>query len=85
MGIKKSAYKTKESSPSLESVLAEMRPYIQGHGGDISLVKIEDNIVYIKLTGACQTCPFSLITLKMGVEERVKEKFPSIKSVELVE
>jgi Fe-S cluster biogenesis protein NfuA len=82
MGIKK--IPQKEQSPSIEEALMEIRPYIQGHGGDISLVKFENNIVFISLTGACQTCPFSIITLKMGVEERLKQLIPSIISVELV-
>lgn len=62
----------------------EIRPYIQGHGGDLSLVKFENNIVYVSLTGACQTCPFSLITLKMGIEEQLRQRIPDIISVELV-
>ena len=69
----------------IEQTLDELRPYIQGHGGNVSLVKYEQNIVYISLTGACQTCPFSLITLKLGIEERMKEKLPSIESVELID
>ena len=69
----------------IEQVLDELRPYIQGHGGNVSLVKYEQNIVYISLTGACQTCPFSLITLKLGIEERMKENVPSIESVELID
>lgn len=68
----------------IEQTLDELRPYIQGHGGNVSFVKYEQNIVYISLTGACQTCPFSLITLKLGIEERMKEKLPSIESVELI-
>lgn len=65
-------------------IIAEVRPYIQGDGGDIELLKVEDNIVYVALTGACVGCPSSMVTLKQGVEVRIKEDIPQIESVEMV-
>jgi Fe-S cluster biogenesis protein NfuA len=65
----------------IEAVLADIRPMIQGHGGNIELVKIENNSVYIKLQGACIGCPASFFTLKMGVEEAIKEQVPEIVEV----
>ena len=65
-------------------IIAEVRPYIQGDGGDIELLKVEDSIVYVALTGACVGCPSSMITLKQGVEARIKEDIPQIESVEMV-
>ena len=54
---------------AVQEILDDMvRPALQGDGGDISLLKIEDNDVYVKLVGACTTCPSSIMTMKMGVE-----------------
>jgi Fe-S cluster biogenesis protein NfuA len=65
-------------------IIAEVRPYIQSDGGDIELLKVEDAVVYVALTGACVGCPSSMVTLKQGVEVRIKEDIPQIESVEMV-
>ena len=65
-------------------IIAEVRPFIQGDGGDIELLKVEDQVVYVRLTGACVGCPSSMITLKHGVEARIREELPQIESVEMV-
>lgn len=65
----------------VESVLNELRPMIQRDGGNIELVNIENNIVYVKLLGACVSCPASLFTLKFGIEESIKAKLPEIQEV----
>lgn len=65
--------------------LEKIRPYLQADGGDISLVEVtEDLIVKVKLMGACGSCPYSLMTLKNGVEQALKRDIPEIKSVEQV-
>lgn len=62
--------------------LERVRPYLQSDGGDISLVEItDDNIVKVKLQGACHGCPFSIQTLKAGVEQALMQEVPEIKSV----
>jgi Fe-S cluster biogenesis protein NfuA len=62
--------------------LERVRPYLQSDGGDISLVEItEDNTVKVKLQGACHGCPFSLQTLKAGVEQALLKEVPEIKGV----
>lgn len=68
---------------SLEKVLAEkVRPRLAADGGGVDLVEIKpDNTVVVKLTGACGCCPFSLMTLKAGVEAELKRAFPEIKEV----
>ena len=48
--------------------LEDIRPYILSDGGDIKLVKILNNKVYIKLLGACETCPMTEFTLTMGID-----------------
>jgi Fe-S cluster biogenesis protein NfuA len=64
------------------NALERVRPYLQSDGGDITLVEItEDNTVKVKLQGACQGCPFSLQTLKAGVEQALLKEVPEIKKV----
>ena len=66
----------------VQEVLDDMvRPALQGDGGDISLIKIEDNNIYVKLVGACNTCPSSVMTMKMGVEALLKEEFPTMQDL----
>ena len=67
---------------AVQEILDDMvRPALQGDGGDISLLKIEDNDVYVKLVGACTTCPSSIMTMKMGVEALLREEFPSMREL----
>lgn len=67
------------TAEAVQEILDEMvRPALQGDGGDISLIKVEDNNVYVKLVGACSTCPSSIMTMKMGVEALLKEEFPAM-------
>jgi Fe-S cluster biogenesis protein NfuA len=67
---------------ALQEVIDEMvRPALQGDGGDITLLRIEGRKVYVRLVGACSTCPSSIVTLKMGVEALLKEEFPSIEEL----
>lgn len=62
--------------------LNRVRPYLQSDGGDIELIEItEDLSVKVKLTGACHGCPFSMQTLKAGVEQAIMKEVPEIKSV----
>jgi Fe-S cluster biogenesis protein NfuA len=62
--------------------LDRVRPYLQSDGGDIELLEItEDLSVKVKLTGACHGCPYSLITLKAGVEQAIMKEVPEIKGV----
>lgn len=69
----------------VEAALAEIKPQIQADGGDIDLVGIENNIVKVRLRGACAGCPMSALTLKQGVERIIKSRIPEIKSVEAVQ
>ena len=64
---------------AVQEILDDMvRPALQGDGGDISLIKIESNDIYVRLVGACSTCPSSIMTMKLGVEALLKEEFPSM-------
>lgn len=59
----------------------EVRPAVAMDGGDISFEKFEEGFVYLKMQGSCAGCPSSLMTLKMGVEKRLKEAIPEIQEV----
>jgi Fe-S cluster biogenesis protein NfuA len=62
--------------------LDRVRPYLQSDGGDIDLVDISDDmIVKVKLTGACHGCPYSMQTLKAGVEQAIIKEVPEIRKV----
>ena len=66
----------------IEGALDEIRPYLQTDGGDISSVEVSDDyIVKVKLSGACETCHVSMMTLKNGVEVAVKNAVPKVKKV----
>ncbi len=69
----------------VKDVIEKIRPRLQMDGGDIELVGIEDNVVKVKLQGACNGCPGAQMTLKMGVERMIKEEIPEIKEVVSVE
>jgi Fe-S cluster biogenesis protein NfuA len=63
----------------------QIKPYLEADGGSIQFIELtENNVVNIKLTGACASCPMSAITLKDGVETAIKQALPEIKSVEAI-
>lgn len=71
-----------ESEARVMKALEKIRPYLQADGGDITLIDISDDLVVkVEMTGACQGCPFSLHTLKAGVEEAIKKELPEVKQV----
>jgi Fe-S cluster biogenesis protein NfuA len=70
----------------VNNVLEQIRPYLQADGGDIKFINLTDDLtVNVELMGACGTCPYSVMTLKNGVEEAMKKAIPEIKSVESVQ
>jgi Fe-S cluster biogenesis protein NfuA len=74
-----------ELESKIKNVLEQIRPYLQSDGGDIKYIGLtEDNVVNVELTGACGSCPYSIITLKNGVETAMKKAIPAIKAVEAV-
>jgi len=69
----------------VKKAMDKIRPMLQADGGDVQLVEIEDGVVKVKLTGACQGCPMSQMTLKAGIERALKKEVPDVKRVESVE
>jgi Fe-S cluster biogenesis protein NfuA len=73
---------TKSIKERVRNALEKVRPYLQSDGGDIDLIDVtEDMTVKVKLTGACHGCPYSMQTLKAGVEQAIMKEVPEIKRV----
>jgi Fe-S cluster biogenesis protein NfuA len=60
---------------------AEIRPAVAQDGGDITLDRFENGIVYLHMQGSCSGCPSSTATLKMGIETRLREMIPEVSEV----
>lgn len=69
---------------NVEKVLDEVRPSLMADGGNVALHEIDGLVVVLKLQGACGSCPSSTMTLKMGIETRLRDKIPDILEVEQI-
>ena len=66
----------------VQAALDLVRPQLQADGGDAEIVDVTDEgVVKLRLTGACGGCPMSQMTLKMGIEQVLKEEVPEVKEV----
>ena len=65
----------------VEEALDEVRPYIESHGGGLELLDVEDGVVHVRMSGACNGCAGSAITLRRGVEEILRERYDAFKEV----
>lgn len=69
----------------VESALDTIRPYLEADGGNVSVEEITpENVVRLRLLGACGSCPMSIMTLKAGIEQAIMKAVPEIESVEAV-
>lgn len=71
----------KETEEKIIKIIDDLRPFLMYEGGNIEFIKYEDDIVYIKMLGACSNCEMLDLTLKDGIESTLKEEIPSIKEV----
>ncbi|KAK6123666.1 hypothetical protein DH2020_042590 [Rehmannia glutinosa] len=69
---------------NVEKVLDEVRPGLMADGGNVALHEIDGLVVVLMLQGACGSCPSSTMTLKMGIETRLRDKIPEIEAVEQI-
>lgn len=67
-----------QKEQTIIGIIEELRPFLNSDGGDVEFVKYEDNIVYIKLTGACSHCHMIDVTLKDMIEASIKEEVPEV-------
>lgn len=73
--------KIQDNEEMIIAVLDKIRPFLISDGGNVEFVKYEDDIVYIKMLGACVGCPLIDNTLEDGIETVLKQEVPSIKKV----
>jgi Fe-S cluster biogenesis protein NfuA len=66
----------------IKAVLDSIRPALQADGGDVEFIDFNDGVVTVRLKGACGSCPMSIMTLKQGIEARLKRQIPEVKTVE---
>jgi len=69
----------------IKAIIDKVRPFLISDGGNLEFIKYEDNIVYVKLTGACQDCPMLDVTLKDGIEELIINEIPEVKEVKNID
>jgi len=62
----------------IERALAQVRPYLESHGGDVQLLGVEEGIVRLRLQGSCKSCPSSTVTMKLAVERAILEAAPEV-------
>ena len=66
---------------NVETVLDELRPFLLADGGNVQVVEIDGPVVKVQLQGACGSCPSSTMTLKMGIERKLREAIPEVSEV----
>ena len=69
----------------IEGAIEQLRPFLEADGGDIRLLRVEDNIAKVQVLGAFHSCSMSAMTLKAGIEEAIKKVAPEIIAVDAVE
>ncbi|MHC1572409.1 MAG: NifU family protein [Methanosarcinales archaeon] len=76
---------SEETKERVESVIREIKPFLQADGGDVELISVdEDGVVKVRLQGACAGCAFSQLTLASVIEQRIKAVVPEIERVESI-
>ena len=76
---------TDERIDHVKKIISHLRPYIMGDGGDIEFVSLEDDIVYVRMLGACVGCSLIDVTLNNGIKNWIMEEIPTIKDVIMVQ
>lgn len=70
----------------VRKALDKVRPFLQADNGDVELVEVsEDGIVKVRLLGACELCPLSIMTLRAGIERSILNDVPGVKRIESVQ
>ncbi len=69
----------------IQQVLDDYRPTLYRDGGDVQLLKVDENgVAHVKMLGACIDCPISLLTMKLGIQRLLKENFAEITGVNAI-
>ncbi len=70
---------------TIHTTLQELEPYVHSHGGTIEFVSYTHPFVHVRLKGSCETCPISVITLKLGIQKKLREHVEDIEVVAVEE
>jgi Fe-S cluster biogenesis protein NfuA/nitrite reductase/ring-hydroxylating ferredoxin subunit len=65
----------------VEAALDDLRPYIESHGGEVEVLAVQDGVVHLRMNGSCHGCAASAITLRRGIERRLRERVPGFREV----
>jgi len=65
----------------VREALAEVRPYLESHGGDVELLEIDDGVVRLAMRGSCDGCASSTMTLKLAIEEAIQRAAPDVEEI----
>lgn len=67
----------------IQEVLEQIRPALHADGGDVEFLGFDESegIVHLRLMGACESCPISMLTLKEGIEKRIQNSLPEVTEV----
>lgn len=71
----------KEQEQKIIEIIDKLRPFLISDGGNIEFVKYENNIVYIRMSGACANCQMLDFTLKEGIETAIMSEVPEVSEV----
>src|SRR5688572_2721679 len=66
----------------VREALAEVRPYLDSHGGDVELLAVEEGVVRLRMQGSCSGCPSSAMTLKLAIEDAIRKHAPEVAQIE---
>jgi Fe-S cluster biogenesis protein NfuA/nitrite reductase/ring-hydroxylating ferredoxin subunit len=64
--------------------LDSVRPYLGSHGGDVHLIEVADDVVRLRFSGSCKSCPSSSVTLELAVEDAIRAAAPEVDTIEVV-
>ena len=67
----------------VQEALASVRPYMESHGGDVELLRLEDGIAHLRLVGHCHGCPASAATLELAIKEAIDDAAPDLLGLEV--
>ena len=77
--------KNNDINKKITELIDKLRPFLLNDGGNLEFVKYEDNILYVRMMGACKDCAMMDITLKEGIEEIIVSEIPEVKAVKNVD
>ncbi|MBF0336207.1 MAG: NifU family protein [Nitrospirae bacterium] len=73
------------NTDSINKAIEKVREGLKAEGGDIEVIELRDNVLYVRLIGSCQTCPMSSMTMKNWVEKTILAELPSLSAVKAVQ